>query len=70
MPATEVGGRVADICAKADFHPLTIRGWKIKGRAFIDRVGGSYKQKQYSHLQLVISVLTSITLVVSGTVHL
>ena len=36
-------GRVADICPKADFHPLTSRGWKIKGRAFIDRVGGSYK---------------------------
>ena len=68
-------GRVADTCPKADYHPpLTSR--KLD---FIDRSGGGrgrrlHVEKAQSSLTvvftLVISGLTSVILVVLGTVHL
>ena len=65
------GGRVADICPKADslYHD------KQGVRAFVVRVrvGGTCRNSTVisnSHLQLVISGLTSIILVLLGTVNL
>ena len=74
MPAAGVrGGGMTYICPKADSPPLDKQGV----RAFIDRVrvgwGKFHVERAVisnSHLQLVISGLTSIILVALGTVNL
>lgn len=70
--AGNCGGRVADICPKADSpHPLH----KNRVRAFIDR-GGRWLYAETAQspptviFRLAISALTSVILIVFSTVHL